>query len=152
MDDTTGTLRVSGFLDCDAATGGQNVYELSINVTDSGNDPRVIKGKVRIFVLNSNDNPPTVTSPVRAVRVLENATIGDDLLLIPTADIDGDDVTLTIIEGDDVVEFRDSTLVLKTAVKDIVGSCPTLIVRLVVSDCECRLAEHSQVILGWQWN
>ncbi|XP_067654356.1 protocadherin Fat 4-like [Haliotis asinina] len=129
LDDDTGALRVSGYLDSDAATGGQNVYELSVSVTDMGNVPRVIKGKVKILVLNSNDNLPQVTSPVRAVRVLENATVGDDLLLIPTSDIDGDDVTLTIIEGGDVVEFRNSTLVLKTAVKDIPGSCPTVVIR-----------------------
>ncbi|XP_077166780.1 protocadherin alpha-5-like isoform X9 [Paroedura picta] len=81
---STGELRVFGSVDFEAV----NLYNLQVVAEDKGNLPLSGHCKVRIEVLDMNDNAPEVTVSSLSVPVPENSPPGTVIALISISDRD----------------------------------------------------------------
>ncbi|KAK9891679.1 hypothetical protein WA026_015647 [Henosepilachna vigintioctopunctata] len=72
IDPVTGIIRTRITLDHEERT----IYRLSVAATDGGKPPKQTVRKLRVGVLNLNDNRPTFTSSSLNFKVLENVPIG----------------------------------------------------------------------------
>lgn len=101
IDAISGELRVSDNLDRDKATGGVEYYNVTVQAKDGGDTAQSVERTVTILLLNVNDNPPTLDTPTSLVTVPENKAVGDVIFNFTSGtDIDGDDVTFSVVGGD----------------------------------------------------
>lgn len=73
-----GLLRVSGQLDREAKPS----YELSVIAKDRGDPPRMTQSRIRINVLDENDNSPIFDPKQYSAAIAENASIGASVLQV----------------------------------------------------------------------
>ncbi|XP_038268540.1 protocadherin gamma-A12-like isoform X19 [Dermochelys coriacea] len=66
----------------------QDVHDLILTATDGGDPVRSGTAKIRVIVLDANDNAPVFSQPVYKVSVLENVPVGSLLLTVNATDPD----------------------------------------------------------------
>ena len=73
-----GLLRVSGRLDRETKSS----YELTVTAKDRGEPPKSSQSKIRIHVLDENDNSPIFDPKQYSAAIAENASIGASVLQV----------------------------------------------------------------------
>lgn len=84
IDPQTGALSLLRPLDREATSD----YSLTVTCTDMGPSQRSASKKLKVIVLDANDNLPTFTKPSYAVSVPEDAKVGYKLLEVKATDRD----------------------------------------------------------------
>ncbi|XP_052868798.1 cadherin-related tumor suppressor [Anopheles cruzii] len=99
-----GLLRVSGPLDREVKSS----YELRVIAKDRGDPSRSTPARIRINVLDENDNSPIFDPKQYSAAIAENASIGASVLQVSATDIDegaNGRVRFSIAAGDDNRDF-----------------------------------------------
>uniref|UniRef100_A0A182JNV9 Cadherin domain-containing protein n=1 Tax=Anopheles christyi TaxID=43041 RepID=A0A182JNV9_9DIPT len=99
-----GLLRVSGQLDREA----KSTYELNVIAKDRGDPSKMTQSRIRINVLDENDNSPIFDPKQYSAAIAENASIGASVLQVSATDIDegaNGRVRFSIAAGDDNRDF-----------------------------------------------
>jgi gliding motility-associated-like protein len=112
IDPTTGSISIAGSTLIDFEEVAQ--YLLTINVSDGVNEQQAI---IIIQVENMNDNTPVVSTMTTAA-IEENAQVGSSVTAIPATDPDGDNITFSIITGNDLGAFTINSTTGEITVSD----------------------------------
>ena len=89
---TSGQLSLRKHLDYEK----RKTFMLSISATDNGRTPRSGTATINVTVTDVNDNAPYFLQPTYSVTVLENATVGSEILAVSARDADsGSNAILT---------------------------------------------------------
>ncbi|XP_046551576.1 cadherin-23-like [Haliotis rubra] len=128
IDAANGELRTSGDLDRDAGTGGVEFYNITIQVSDSGNPPNSIQANFSVLLLNVNDNAPTLDVTASDVVVREDVNIGDVIYSFAgVSDKDGDTVIIMVNgNASDTFEVQTGNLRLRNSLDYEGETCFTI--------------------------
>lgn len=128
IDTTIGELRISDDLDRDVGTGGVEFFNITIQVSDGGNPPNSIQANFTVFLLNVNDNAPTLDITTSDVNVREDLNIGDIIFnFAGVSDKDGDAVIITVNgNASDTFEVQTGNLRLRKKLDYEEETCFTL--------------------------
>uniref|UniRef100_A0A182F4L6 Protocadherin-16 n=1 Tax=Anopheles albimanus TaxID=7167 RepID=A0A182F4L6_ANOAL len=99
-----GLLRVSGALDREIKAS----YDLQVVAKDRGDPARSTQSRIRINVLDENDNSPIFDPKQYSAAIAENASIGASVLQVSATDIDegaNGRIRFSIAAGDDNRDF-----------------------------------------------
>ncbi|KAI5642703.1 cadherin domain-containing protein [Phthorimaea operculella] len=99
-----GVLRATGKLDRELRPS----YTITVTAKDRGDPPNMTKMKIKIIILDENDNSPVFDPKQYSASVPENASIGASVLQVSATDIDEDAngrVRYSIISGDENRDF-----------------------------------------------
>ena len=89
---TSGGLSLRKHLDYEE----RKTFMLSLSATDNGRAPRTGSATINVTVTDVNDNVPYFLQPTYSVAVLENATVGSEILAVSARDADsGSNAILT---------------------------------------------------------
>jgi len=86
IDAITGVIHVNGSLDYEMSTS----YVLMVQVHDLGTPPMMdfTPAEIQIFILDENDSPPVFMNATYYVRLMENVTMGSEVITITATDED----------------------------------------------------------------
>ncbi|KAJ2950025.1 hypothetical protein O0L34_g11362 [Tuta absoluta] len=99
-----GVLRATGKLDRELKSS----YTIIVTAKDRGDPPNMTNMKIKINILDENDNSPVFDPKQYSASVPENASIGASVLQVSATDIDEDSngrVRYSIISGDENRDF-----------------------------------------------
>ncbi|XP_071943757.1 cadherin-23-like [Antedon mediterranea] len=92
MGETTPIVSLESTLDYETST----VYTVEIYATDARDPTRETSSTIFVNLINENDNSPFFSPQSYLINVLENVTIGENVLRVTATDNDGDLITYGI--------------------------------------------------------
>ena len=92
---SSGEINTTGALILDSTTFIQD-YELTVLCTDSGIAPRTGTTLINIQVYKNDATPPSFSTPTLTANVLENATVGEEVITVQANDIDSPELQFSL--------------------------------------------------------
>ena len=137
LDSASGDLITTRVLDCDLATGGTSFYVLTFQARDTGS--RSSEARLKVTVINVNDNAPMFSQSVYSVRLSCDRTMGATLTTVTAVDNDiTSNMTFTLVYGVGSEDFSVNEVTgdftLESNITEVAAASNPLVLTISVSD------------------